>query len=362
MSGKIRHMRTRNQSPVPRPRGKGRWEIGYRTAEGRQTTHTIHAKTKTEAQVAANAFIAPINQARRDRQKGADMSLAAYAEHVYIPWGKANWKDSTAKTTPDRIRRYICKGELGKIPVAKLDRANMQDALNRMALMSRSTVNMVRFDLQAILRLAVADGLTPRNQAEVLKTPSTCSMPNQRVMSREDVQAALKVLDLRERLFFRLAVEVGMRPGEIIALTWADIDGATARVDKRRYKGVEAVPKNRKFRTVALTSAVVRELGMFRPVSGDSFVFPSENPAQPIRYENLWRRQIRPKLKAIGLEWADYHCMRRTNATLMHESKADPKVSADQRGHGVNVSLAEYTHSTGSQKAEAVGKLEGMIQ
>jgi integrase len=361
MIDKIRFMRTRNQTPTPRPRGKGRWEIGYRTAEGKQTTHTIHAKTKTDAQVIANEFIAPINQARRDRQKGADMSLGAFAEHVYIPWAMREWKDSTAKTTPDRIRLYLCRGELAAVPIAKLDRSTMQDFLDRMALKSRSTVNMVRYDLQAILRLAVADGFTPRNQAEVLKTPRTCALPNQPVMSADDVQRALAVLGLRERLFFRLAVFAGMRPGEIIALKWEDIDGSKARVWKRIYKGTTNTPKNGKFRDVALSPAVMLDLENWRRFS-EGYVFPSQKKATPVSYANLWRREIQPALKTIGLEWADYHCMRRTNATLMHESKADPKVAADQRGHGVNVSMAEYTHSTVAQKAEAVGKLEGRIQ
>jgi len=32
--------------------------------------------------------------------------------------------------------------------------------------------------------------------------------------------------------------------------------------------------------------------------------------------DNLWRRDIEPKLKAIGLDWVNFQVMRRTHASL----------------------------------------------
>jgi len=46
----------------------------------------------------------------------------------------------------------------------------------------------------------------------------------------------------------------------------------------------------------------------------------------------------------------------------MRAAGADAKVAADNRGHGVRVSMDEYTHSTVEQKSEAVRKLEKLIQ
>ena len=53
--------------------------------------------------------------------------------------------------------------------------------------------------------------------------------------------------------------------------------------------------------------------------------------------------------------------MRRTNASLGHVAKVDPKVSADQRGHGIGVSLDVYTKSNIPQKGVAAKKLEDSI-
>jgi hypothetical protein len=60
----------------------------------------------------------------------------------------------------------------------------------------------------------------------------------------------------------------------------------------------------------------------------------------------------------VGL---DFKVMRRTNASLGHGAKVDPKVSADQRGHGIGVSLDVYTSSSIGQKAIAAKKLEDSV-
>ena len=51
----------------------------------------------------------------------------------------------------------------------------------------------------------------------------------------------------------------------------------------------------------------------------------------------------------------------RCNASLGHSAKVDPKVAAHQRGHGIGVSLAEYTMSNLKDKATAAKKLEDAV-
>ena len=48
----------------------------------------------------------------------------------------------------------------------------------------------------------------------------------------------------------------------------------------------------------------------------------------------------------------------RTNASLGHKRRIDPKVAADQRGHGLGVSIDVYTQSDLEQKLAAVRALE----
>jgi hypothetical protein len=55
----------------------------------------------------------------------------------------------------------------------------------------------------------------------------------------------------------------------------------------------------------------------------------------------------------VGLEWASYLVMRRTHASLMHELKVDPKISADLMGHAVGVNPDVYTQTSIEARMEA---------
>jgi len=69
----------------------------------------------------------------------------------------------------------------------------------------------------------------------------------------------------------------------------------------------------------------------------DAYVFAGET-GQPLWRSSLLDDHIRAKLLPIGLGWVNFQVMRRTHASLGHRAKVDPKVAADQRGHGIGVS------------------------
>ncbi len=357
---------TGTQNPTVRETPtKDSYSLVYYKPDGGRGTKTFHATSKRAAQLQANAFIAEINRERQERTKSPSMALGIYAETVYLPWKRGQWKASTAVTTEQRIRQHIIGGSLAAVPLAQLDRTAIQGFLDAKALEPRSVVSHLRFDLRAILALAISDGLVQTNQADVCRTPGTCAAPDQPVMTADDVRRALSVLDVRERCFYRLAVYAGMRPGEICGLKWADIDehARTAVVDDRWYNGQPGTVKTGKPRVVALSDSVMTDLHVWHMLaaSGSEYIFAAEGGKTPVKYTNLWQRDIRPRLQSVGLGWADFRCARRTNATLMAAAGADPVVAAANRGHGVNVSINDYTRPGAGPKAEAVGLLEGYI-
>lgn len=79
----------------------------------------------------------------------------------------------------------------------------------------------------------------------------------------------------------------------------------------------------------------------------DAWVFASENPSKPLWRDNVWYRHMQPKLKTVGLEWA--------------EAKVDPKTAADQRGHGIGVALDVYTQSSIEARRAAAEMLENAV-
>ena len=100
---------------------------------------------------------------------------------------------------------------------------------------------------------------------------------------------------------------------------------------------------------------------MLQDENEDAFLFPSEAGVTPLRPDNLWKRDIRPRLTKVGLGWVNFQVLRRTNASLSRKAKIDDKVSADQRRHGPGVSLGVYAISDLDQKIEAVTRLESEV-
>jgi len=181
-------------------------------------------------------------------------------------------------------------------------------------------------------------------------------------MTVEDIERALGVLELRERLIFKLGVFAGLRPGEIFGLRRSRLSVDTAHIQERIYRGKLDTPKTQKsVRMVALSAIVREDLENWLAVSPngvEGWLFPSEKLTTPLSKDNALYRYMRPRLKTVGLEWVDFQVMRRMHASLMQELGVDPKIVADLLGHDVNVNLNVYTQTSLESRLQAVETLE----
>jgi integrase len=78
----------------------------------------------------------------------------------------------------------------------------------------------------------------------------------------------------------------------------------------------------------------------------------------PMSKDNCWNRNLKPKLKSVGMGWANFLVMRRTHATLMNELGVNGKLVADQLGHSLDVSQNVYTQSPVESRLPGVNQLE----
>jgi integrase len=321
--------------------------------------------TRAQAEVMRAAIMEPINKGILKPAKPM-YTFGQFVEAVYLPVSRRKWKASTTMTTEALIGAHLA--ELGPRLVGELTRQDLQDLLDRKAAsgLSRSVVNHLRWQLHAMFELAMGDGAVSTNPTRGLSVSACVAPPGEkRVLSGEDVQRALKVLPLRERLIFRLATIEGMRPGEILGLQFRDLRSQSVQVSRRVYRGDVDTPKTGRSREVALSPATRSLLSEWVTLLTDqqpeAWVFQSENPSSPLMRDNVQRRFIQPKLATIELGWVTFQVMRRTNASLGHKRRVDPKVAADQRGHGLGVSMDVYTQSDLDQKLQAVRALESEV-
>ena len=318
-----------------------------------------------EAEAALSALLQPINSGLAQGPRPL-FTLEQFIEQEYWPFCRRSWKESTAGTSEQIVKSHLIP-ELGMNLLPAIRREQLQDLLDRKALdLSESPVRHLRWFLNAIFKLALSDGLVLNNPAAELRIPRNCQPGRaMRPLTEEEVQQYLAVFDLRERLISRLAIFEGMRPGEILALCWKVVRKHALTVEQRIYKRVFDTPKNGKVREVAIsegTAGLMKEWrDLARDASPEGFVFPSEALITPLSAESLWRRTMQPKLERVGLGWATFQILRKTNASLSKKFGIDPKVAADQRGHGLGVSMEVYTSSDLEQKRAAVNKLEAAV-
>ena len=320
---------------------------------------------KGEAESILSAMLQPINSGAAQGPKPV-YTFEQFTDGVYLPFCRRSWKESTAGTSEQIVKTHLNR-DFGKQLLRTIRRDQLQDFLDRSALkLSSSVVKHLRWFLNAIFKLALSDGVVLNNPAAELKIPKKCRPGRSlRPLTEEEVNQYVEALDLREKLIARLTIFEGMRPGEILALRWRCFAGDIFRIEERVYKRVFDTPKNGKTREGAISDGTLELLKQWTDLaqdpSPDGFAFASEKITTPLTPDNLWRRCMLPRLQKVGLGWATFQVLRKTNASLSQKAGVDPKVASDQRGHGIGVSLEVYTSSDLEQKREAVKKLEAAV-
>jgi len=203
-------------------------------------------------------------------------AFGEFVEQVYLPFYSRKWKHSTRGSSDIRIALHLVAFFRNR-ELSRFSRDELQDLLDlKASQFSFSTVDHLRWDLKAIFDLAMAEGSLQRNTALLLFTPRAATRSKWRVMTIAEVQTCFRALAPRERLIAKLAILAGMRPGEIFALTWGQISDH-ANIRQRVYRGILDSPKT----------------------------FQSE-PMTPLAMENVWCRNVSPKLKEVGLGWVNF--------------------------------------------------------
>ncbi len=339
------------------------WEDGHRR---KKTLSRRSELTKSEARSQLAQILSPING--RVESPSEHRTFGDFLANVYFPFYRRRWKSSTAGCNEDRIRHPLLS-EYSRRELGSIDRHELQALLDRKAQqgLSFSTVDHLRWDLTQIFNMALTENYIHRNPAALIFTPRETPRPNRLRMRWEEVRLLFSVLDLRELLIAKLAVIAGMRPGEIFALKWPHVKGDHLEIVRRIYRGRIDSPKtHRSVRLVALSDGLQALLQRWQDSSvdltGDRWVFPSEKGKTPVVKDNCWRRNFAPKLNSAGLDWVNFHVMRRTHSSLMREQNVDPKLVADQLGHSLDVNLNVYTETALRLRKQAANALELAIE
>ncbi len=353
------------------------------TPEGKPRRKTVYGKTQAEV----------LAKLERIKQELATGTFSETKKTVGI------WLDQWLEQKRPRLKQgsveqyeYVIethiKPDLGTVRLDKVTPAHieltMANTLKRCTSRNRvgqtpgiATANKVRTVLHAALKQAIrqrhVNTMNPVDAVDPLPTPK-------RDMILWTPQEAAAFLDTARahRLFalFYLAMSTGLRRGELLALRWQDIKGATVTVRKSLVKARQGgvrfeTPKNHKTRAVGLSPDVLDVLMRHRqqqeverkrashagiPWPEHDLVFTSE-VGTPIHPDNP-KRTLNALCSAAGVPRVRLHDLRHLHSSVCIANGVDPKMLADRLGHArASFTLDRYTHLFAEQRQQSAVSL-----
>lgn len=331
-------------------------------------------------------------------QKVTFANLAADWLSMYSALGK--------KPGSIRIRAHyidVLKPYLGELPIQQLTKKQYQDIIFSLAKrFALNTLSGIHATARMIFKEARKQQLIYEDPTEfaILPRPAAAITEKEELPHYLERDELLRFLSAaRENglfgdytLFTTLAF-TGLRIGELLALTWDDIDltAGTLRVNKTMYNPDNnmahytlVAPKTKRSRrtldldahTVALLSAQKLELNKLRLLYGpmwyipadfpSGFVFPSMHGLGKPMTQKLVQLRIDRLLSFLDPPLTvrlTPHVFRHTHTSLMAEAGVSLEQIQNRLGHSNDeTTRAIYLHITKTRKKDAVDKFAAFMQ
>jgi integrase len=205
---------------------------------------------------------------------------------------------------------------------------------------------------RALLATAFEDGLIRGNPAaglrNVQRVQAESDEPRAKALTEDEVRALLDEVPDEWRLLFELLAHTGLRIGEAIALTWAEVDFGRRRLHVRRrlYRGRLDSPKSRYGRRVVpLTEGLARALWRVRGTALDEAPVFTTRDGTYLDASNVAARILKPAARRADVPWVGFHTFRHTCATMLFRHGLNAKQVQIWLGHhSPAFTLATYVH------------------
>lgn len=280
---------------------------------------------------------------------------------------------------------------IGKIPLQKVTNMQIQYLLNELLEtggekktgISSYTVSAVRRYLILVFEQAVKNGLVMKN---VIKDTSSIRISKKEILplTPKQVKRLLKIAkEFGEVTYIviSIALNTGMRLGEIFGLKWDCVDFENNLIFVKRSlvtsqaKTIFSEPKTqRSKRKILISERVKNDLHEYKEWQ-EKYKVQLRNKyiennlvvinmfGKVMNTSNFTSRIFKPMLKKADIDTSfKFHDLRHTHATMLLLANINPKIVSERLGHStVAMTLNTYSHLLPDMQNMAVEALEKML-
>jgi integrase len=270
----------------------------------------------------------------------------------YLEYSKDNKSENTY--TRDKVSTKNLIEFFGRTPLQKLTPWQIEKyKRGRRATVKQATINRELACLKNMFTKAIEWGLTENNPAKRIKLYKETLLPI-RPLTGEEEKRLLEIAEMIQQAphlkpILLVALNTGMRLGEILNLRWADINLEEQLITLTKTK-------NREIRYVDLNRTALTALkGWKKEGRDDIFVFCDCN-GKP--FGSIKTAFNRAREKAGIPRSFRFHDLRHTFASRLVMIGVDLRTVQELMGHKTMAMTMRYSHLTPDHRRRAVEKLE----
>jgi integrase len=369
------------ESGGPRARGEGgirqrpdgRWEATLYREDG--TRQYFYGRTRADV-------VDKLDAAKDKRRKGLPtdqtrITVTAWLDHWLETVIARNPRVNTRRSYEQAARVHIASA-LGRYRLAELQPHHVEAWVTRLLASGRapSTVRRIHAILHIELEHALRQGYVQRNVAGLV-TPVRVDKADVHPLGRDDARRLLEAAAThRDAAMYALVLAYGLRKGELLGLTWddVDLDGRELHIRQQvQRRQVAALKRGASRRVLRLRPWIVdmlrahairlkeRQLLAGQRWRDHGLVFPSDvgTPQGAANLHTAWKRLLR----RAGIPDVRFHDLRHTAATLALAEGASLFDVSRMLGHNSIKTTADlYGHWSQEGREDVAQRMERALR
>jgi integrase len=345
----------------------------------------------------------PLGTTRKEAERVLREMMSAVEEQIYVPdtditvekylfqWMETfiiPIKSSSTVVSYRNIIDFYLNPRFGRVKLKDLSGMAIQKFYNELSQislrkvtgLSNKTIRNIHMVFNAALKKAVACDILKKNPARnvELKKPVQYKAEIYDMDELQLLLTAIKGTDME--LPVKICLYMGLRRGELLALTWDQVDfmNHTINIEKNFVQvGVKAMTKDPKTESskrkieapIVLmdllkrshTDYKIRKLKHGRSFHDTNLVI-CQSDGQGFLPDSF-SQKFRRFLSKYGLRHIRVHDLRHENATLMLKAGVNPKVMQKRLGHSnYSTTMDIYSHVLAETERDAVVQLESSLR